>query len=268
MKWDLQLFADEGFEEGEDVDVVEDDGEENDDAEDLESSEEVQEATISQSELDRIIDRRLARERKRREKELEKSFGTSDMKQVNSFYNAGKLVAERAGRSPEEVVSRLHAQMRGNPKGETAQSSTAHYQTTPEGDAQVQEELREIRELLSHTKEEALQAEKTKARKEFGELYNKYEEDILDKSEDDGLSITDAAAIVLRPHLRDYYKTRQQEKQSIKKNKRVESGDGAPPSNDGDFKSKLSKAQMIAAKKMGVPLKDYYLRAKAAGKVE
>lgn len=211
--------------------------------------------TISQSMIDKLLDRRLARERAQQEKRLKKIFGTTNLQEAGEYFQAGKAVATSAGVTPRVVLDRLSGQLPQGTVGGTASDP-------------VRAELAEIRSLLQERDEaEARTAQEEEARKEFGKLYeeNRYEIDEL--AEEKNLTIPEAAAIVLRPHLKSAL-VRQTTTQKTQRRGAIVSSD-APAKTDGDDGAgKLTPAQLQVARKMGIPPAKYYKRLKEMGKID
>lgn len=268
MKWDLQLFADDDGEEPETDEDYEAPPEDDYDDYSDDSSEELTEdpetgKTVTQEELNRVIEKRLARERKKQEKQLKETFGTNDLKQAAEYYQAGMAVAQRAGVKPRDVLSRLRGQQG---QGQNPQDQSG-YQN--QGDEDMREELNEIKNMLATQHQQEMMAkEESAAKKEFGELFDKHREDIVERAEDDGLSLVDAAAVVLRPELKNYYNKRMQSKQENMKKKRVDRTNEGPAKSGEDVGSKLNAEQLRVAKKMGITPKKYYERLKKAGRID
>ncbi len=210
--------------------------------------------TFTQEELEAVLARRLARDRKQQSKKIEETFGTSNFDEVKGYYQAGRAVTQASGKTPAEVLNRLS----GGKQMQTNQSND------------VTKEIAEIKQLLSDQKvQETRTIQEKEAKKEFGNLYDSHKEDIEDMAEERGLALVDAAAIVLRPKLKEVYQSKSKAQQEHLRRKRIEGG-GEPPAGGGgeDIASKLSTAQMNVAKKMGIPLKKYYASLKALGEIE
>lgn len=213
-----------------------------------------------QSKINKIIEDRLARHDRKTQKTLKELFGTSDLKTAAQYYKAGQAVAQASGKTPQEVLQRL-AQQRQQQMGLNPQQQ-------PAGDG-VSKEIQEIKDILAVQREtEVREKESTEAKKEFGELYSKHEDDIQDMAEERGLSLVDAAAIVLRPHMSDLYSKRAQTKQEKVRKKRVEGSDESPGGKGVDPASVLSAAQKRAAQKMRLSYKDYYQQLKELGRID
>lgn len=201
-----------------------------------------------QERIDREIERRLARDRRKWEKRLERAFGTRDLDQAGQVYRAGQLVVQQSGRSPGDVISRLSQYGR---QGTTTPTAAAGNQSPPVDDA-VRRELAEIRETLMLDREQQMrEKQQTEARKEFGQLYDQHADDIEDLAEERGLSLADAAAIVLRPHLKEHYQRQAQSRQQTQRRRQVDASDQGPAGGDagGDYGSRLSDQEKRVALK-------------------
>lgn len=256
-KFDLQLFAEEeGEEEVEFEDLEAQGGETDEGAVDDEGGSEAGEVTFdedTQRQLEQKINQMTARERTRFEKKLKRIFGTTDLEKAGEFYRAGFAVSQASGRPPGEVVQRVT-----NPQ----QQQGAPQQGYP--DDTLRREIEDIKGLLSDKfEEEEKSVQEKEARQEFGSLYDEHKEDVEDTAEERGLSLTDAAAIVLRPHLKTFYEKRTQ--QSKKRRRRVEGSNEAPPKGEVDVSSKLTPEMKRIAAGMGLSQKEYYEHAKATG---
>ena len=255
LKMDLQLFAEDEDEiEEEDFEIEEEDYEEDDDvAEDAPLSEK-EENMLSQEQVNEIVQKRIAREMRKNDDRLKKIFGTSDLDLAANYYKAGYTVAQRAGLKPQDVVSRLSGQ--GNQQNPNA---------TMSNDNQLMQELQQIKDVIYSQETEKVKSNQAKeAKKEFGRLYDQYEADIEEVAEDRGLTLVDAAAIVLRPHLPKLYESREKKKKKMSRNRRVESTDGSPSKNV-DLAAALTPEMKRVAKKQGLSLKEYYKIAKDTG---
>ncbi len=141
-------------------------------------------------------------------------------------------------------------------------------QPVTQTDDSVKREIAEIKELISEERIEKVRSlQEAEARKEFGTLYDKHREDILDKAEELGLSIPDATAIVIRPKLREHVEETTRAKQQFKRNRRVE-GSGEGPVKEVDIAAALTPKEKRTAMKMGISLKDYYSQKKELGEIE
>ncbi len=249
----LQLFADapddmDGKDEFEDESYEEDLDEDTAEKAKAEISPEVQEF------LNQKINERIARERAQWERKLEKTFGTKDLQMAGEYYRAGQVVSQRAGLRPREVIQRL--------------SDQATSPGTPIAGDPIREELNEIKNLvMSQHEREILEREESEARKEFGKLYDEYSDEIRDLAEERGLSLTDAAAIVLRPKLKEFYETQSRARSESRRRKKIE-GTGDKPDKGFDPEAKLTSEQKRVAKKMGISYKEYYDQLKMLGRIE
>lgn len=242
----LQLFA-----EDEDVDEVFVDEEELEEGID-ESEEEEGEEKFSQEDLERVIGARIARERTKWERRMKKLFGTTDLQTAAEYYRAGHAVSRASNKPPQEVIQRVAGQAGVNP---------------PVG-GDLGRELSEIRSMLEAQHErESRDAQESEARKEFGTLYDDHYEDIIDMADERGLSLADAAAVVLRPHLSTLYEEKAKARAQSRRSRKVE-GTGDAPSKGSNVSSKLSASQKRTAQKMGVSYKDYYTQLKELGRID
>ncbi len=251
-------------------------------AEDFDPDPEPQDSEpLTQDEVQKVIDQNFAKWNRRNERQLRKQFGTSNIDEVREIYEAGKAVVERAGVAPSEVVGRLNQQ--GNQAGfqPTPQQRRSTFGAQPAAGAQndpavpnqnVMAEIQQLRELIvGRDQAEARKQEEARAKKEFGRLYEEYEMDIEDFAEDRGLSLDEAASIVLRPHLAEYYENRAQTRKQTARTRRVESSDGAEPGGSStpvDYRAALGPELVRIAKGQGLTPKQLYEKRKAAGKIE
>jgi len=232
---------------------------------------------LTQAELDEKIQRRLRRYDRKKEKEWEKKlreqFGTSNLDEAAQFYQAGRAVSERAGAPPTTIMERLRgkytqAQQQPQPQGgERTMQNTQPM--NPGGSDPTLEEIRELKEMLEEEREQkARQQQQKQARQEFGDLFEDYKMDIEDYAEDYGLPLQDAAAAVLRPHLKDHYQKRERKKRKVQRRKKVESTEEAPESQEEDPAAILTPREKEVARKMGMTQKRYYERAKTKGRFD
>lgn len=263
----LQCFAEED-EPNEDPVGIDDLDEPEDDygiEEPEDSDEEGPEATYkSQAEVDQAIKNRLARERKK----LAKMFGVDKLDDIGPYLQAGMAVSQSAGVSPGEVVNRLSGQQQSQQQQPNYRGYSPGY-SQPQQDNVTSQQLKQIQGMLESEREEKVRSQQeTLAKKEFGKLYDENYEDILDKAEETGLSLVDAATIVLRPKLREHLANQQAQKKRVKGQRKVESSSESPSGGDGDFSSKLSDREKRVAQKMNMSYKDYYSQLKALGRTE
>jgi len=263
LRLSLQLFAEEEEqeddyqeEEYEEVEGEYEEGEEED-----EGSKDDQTLTLTQREFDEKIKQLTAKERTKLEKRLSKLFGTKDLESAANYYKAGFAVSQASQKTPQEVIQRVQGRANtGNPgnPGTTG--------TPGSGSDHLQQEINEIKGILSEEREEkATQQQEKEARKEFGKLYDESKEDIQEIAEDKGLSLVEAASIVLRPRMAEVIEERQRAKKNMQKRRKVESSSEAPAKGDKDFGSKLSNDMKRAAQRMGLSYKEYYNHAKHTG---
>ncbi len=261
LRMNLQMFAeDQDDEPVEDTqDDYDDSGGDYEDPDDDYSDDEPDRITMTQSEFDQKINQLTAKERTKLEKRLAKLFGTKDLESAAEYYKAGYAVSQAAQRPPGEVIQRVQQQGRYAPSyqpGQQGQPASDH----------LQREIDEIKGLLSSEREEkVMMRQEQDARKEFGKLFDKHKDDVLETAEEKGLSLTEAAAIVLRPHMGEVMEERQRAKRSMQKKRRVEGSGEAPAKADRDAHNKLSPEHKKIAKRMGVSMKTYYERGKKKG---
>lgn len=239
-------------EEGELVEEYDEEGEE----------EEEEKVYKSQDEVDDIVKRRLERERRKVAKELGMS-----MEEAREYIEAGKTVSQAAQMTPSQVRQRLIQQQQQ--RGQQMQGQGQHQAPTPPPvDDDIRREIRELKQTLTEKEKADFQAqEESKARKEFGKLYDEYAEDIREKAEDLDISPVDAAAMVLRPKLKDHYENQTKKKQQTKKRRKVE-GSSESPKKENDPESKLSEKQKETARKMRIPFSKYAERLQEIGELE
>ena len=216
----------------------------------------------SQDEVDDIVKRRLERERRKVAKELGMS-----MEEAREYIEAGKTVSQAAQMTPSQVRQRLIQQQQQ--RGQQMQGQGQHQAPTPPPvDDDIRREIRELKQTLTEKEKADFQAqEESKARKEFGKLYDEYAEDIREKAEDLDISPVDAAAMVLRPKLKDHYETQTKKKQQSKKRRKVE-GSSESPKKENDPESKLSEKQKETARKMRIPFSKYAERLQEIGELD
>ncbi len=264
-KINLQLFAeddDEGGDEGDDSDEFD---EYKDDEGEGEEEQDDTSSYRSQADVDKAIENRLARERKK----LAKMFGVGKLEEAAPYLHAGRAVSQAAGLKPHEVVSRLGQQPQQQQQRPYQQGYAQGQQPPAVGDTAVLDRMSKIETLLESEREEKVRTQQeVEAKKEFGKLYDSNRDEIEDKAEELGLSLIDAATIVLRPKLKEHLETRQREKQTIKGKRRVESSSEGPPSGDDDISGKLTAEQKRVAQKSNLSYKDYYEQLKSLGRVE
>ena len=244
-KMDLQLLANDPDADDPKVDpeVLEDDTNEDGDGES-----DTPPTGIDQNGIQRIIDRKFRQWNKR----LEEQFGTSDLGHISENYRAGLAVSQAAGITPREVLGKLD---------ETTGGAAAP------GQPDVLVELRKLQNIvLGQHQEKVVEQQRAEARKEFGEMFDQYEGDIEDLAEERDLSLTDAAAVVLRPHLGKIYQQKAQAKTQNRR-KRIEGSDN-PPAGGEDLTTKLTPAQKRVAQAMRISLKDYAQQLKEMGNLD
>ncbi len=214
----------------------------------------------TQDEVDVAIERRLARERRN----LAKRMGFDSIEEAAEFANAGMAVASASGLSPAEVRQRLAQQAAAH----TQQGGNVPPQYGAVVSNDIQRELRELRNLVEDDRaEKARKQQITAARKEFGKLFDEYMDDIEDKADESGLSIMDAAAVVLRPKLREHIESTATKKKQVQRRRKVEGGDGKP-AEKVNYESALTAQEKRVAQKMGISFERYYQRKKELGEIE
>ncbi len=210
----------------------------------------------TQEEVDRAIKNRL----KRYEKKVSKDLGVS-LEEAKDWIEAGQSVSQASGLTPAQIKMKLEEQ-----KMQQAQEAGQVYQ--PQQD-DVKKELAEMRSLIEEDREQKVRGQQEQeARKEFGDLYGKYQDDIMDKAEDLGLSLVDAAAIVLRPKLHEVAEDRVRNKQKVKKTRKVEDSSDSPDKGEVDLRTALSPGEKRVAQRMGLTLEQYYEQKKELGEIE
>lgn len=245
---------------------------------------EVGEKPVSEKQLKK----RLARERRKMQKELREAFGTSDLSEAKSYYEAGRAVTNRAGTTPDEVVSRLNQRNQQQPQQQQPQQSRQsgnrpyrrrsatfggrnNQQQQPSDPSQdMLQEIQEMKNLLlSEREEKARTQQEQEARQEFGDLYEEYEFEIEDYAEDHGLSLADAAAVVLRPHLKDLYQQQARKRKQVERRRQVDDSGGSPGGKETvNYRSKLSAEARRIAEQTGIGYKKMYEKRVASGKIE
>ena len=189
------------------------------------------------------------------------------MEEAKDYIEAGRTVSQAAQMSPSQVRQRLIQQQQQ--RGQQMQNQGYNQAPSPPpANDDLRNEVRELKSMLTEKEKGEYQAqEESKARKEFGKLYDEYAEDIREKSEDLDISPVDAAAMVLRPKLKDHYEQQTKKKQQTKKQRRVEGSNDKPP-KENDPESSLSEKQKTTARKMRIPLDKYYNRLVETGEIE
>lgn len=238
-------------------DQYEDDPVEEEYADEPEDDVEEEAVYRTQEEVDDAIKRRL----KRYERKVAKELGDLSVQEAREWIEAGKSVAEASGLTPAQIKMKLEES-----RMQQAQQTGQPY--TPAVDP-VKQELAEMRSMLEEDRhEKTRRLEEQEARKEFGDLYTKYEDSIVDKAEEHGLKLADAAAIVLRPKLRELTEQKVRTKQQVQKQRKVEDSSGAPDTKTVDFRTALTPREKEAARKMHLTLEQYYEQKKLLGEIE
>lgn len=221
----------------------------------------------TQEEFDSALERRLKRERIKMAKEL-----GVPLEQAKEYIEAGMTVSQAANMSPSQIKQRLLQQQQA--RGQQMQPQGGYYQgqpqqfTPPPANDDVRQEIKELKTMLTEKDmKDLMKQEEAKARQEFGKLYDDYAEDIREKAEDLDISPVDAAAMILRPKLKDHYENQTKKKQQFKKRRKVEGSEEGPQKGE-DPNVALSDSQKRAAQKMRIPLDKYYQRLKELGEIE
>jgi len=212
----------------------------------------------SQEEVDQAIERRLQRERKK----LAKMFGVSKLDEISPYVQAGQSVVQASGLTPKEVADRMAAyrQQQGQ-QGQTGDQGSAP------GNPALDQKLNKIESMIEEDKVTRVrQQQEAEAKKEFGDLYMQNKDDIEDKAEDLGLSLVDAAAIVLRPKMKEHLTEKQRKKQELRSKRKIE-GSGGPPTDEKTPSSQLTEAQKKIADRYGIGHDKYYAQMKRRGKI-
>lgn len=222
------------------------------------------EGKLTQEQVNEIVEKRLARERRKQDKELAKKLGVP-VDQAREYIDAGLSVAQASGLTPAQIRERIKQGQQGS--GQQAQGQQQQYQQyNPQDD--IKQEINEIRGILSDEREQKIRSQQEQeAKKEFGSLYDEHVEDIEEKAEDYGISLVDAAAIVLRPKIREHVENETRQKQQAKRKRKLEGG-GDPPAKGEDVASKLTQKQIEVANKMRIPLEKYYKNLQELGEIE
>lgn len=259
-KLDLQLFADDEEEQEEEELEEEEFDEEEEGEEEPEEEEQGNVVQMTQEELDQIVEKRLARERKKQEKQLAELFGTQNLEEAAQYYKVGHEVSQAAKKTPQEVLQRL-AQQRGGQQTQGQQQPAAV-------DNELRQKLERLETLFLSEKEQEQQQQQLKeAREEFGTYFDQHRDEIEDMAEERGLSLADAAAVVLRPKLGDIAEQRSQKKSKQRRRKAADTSDGKPASKQS-VSGKLTAEQKRTAQKMGLSYSKYYEQLKALGRIE
>ncbi len=270
-KIDLQLFAEE-LEDGvddletEDVEEFEDDlNDDLDDAEDSENDSEEAEpkekpkfSQEQQVEINKIIDKVFGKKRSKWEQEVTGTLGVNSLKEAVDYVHAGRAVSGSAKVPPSEIVNRLQAKGLYNPTQGSAND--------PDKDG-LRKDIDDIKAVLYNEREEKVRSiQEQEAIKSFGnKVYRDNEMDIKEKADEMGISLVDAAAIVLRPKLSRIAEERAKAKKADRSRRSLDSGDAGTSGNTAV--EKLSQAQKKTAQRMGLSYKDYYDQLKELGRI-
>lgn len=250
-KFDLQLFADE---EAESEQVSE--GEQGEEVEGQEETEEEAEIRMSQEEFNRTIQSRLAREKKKMEKQLTQMFGTENLQEASQFYQIGQQLAKTSNKSPQEIMQRLQRQ--------SGQQTTQSGQAV--SDPQLYSELQELKQMIT-TREEQEQREKeeAEARKKFGRYFDQHWDAIQDKADEKGLTLEEAATLVLGPEMTKIKEEQQKNKKQVQRKRKLDSTD-EKPADEGNPAAQLTEDEKRTAQKQGISYAKYLENKKALGR--
>ncbi len=246
-----------------DVNVEEEETEQEEHTEETETAGEEQ-VYRSQEDVDNAIKNRL----KRFEKKIAKDLG-SGLDEAKELIAAGRAVTQASGLSPAQIRERLAAQRQQHGYGTQGYRSQGQEATPPQSapNDDVRQEINEIKNLISEEREEKVKKiQEDEARKEFGELFDSHADDIYEKAEDTGLSLADAAAVVLRPKLREHLEERTKAEMRTKRSRKLDDS-SAGPEKHVDVNSVLSPDQKRVATRMGIGYKKYYEQLKELGQV-
>ena len=238
---------------------------------DVESSEEEDQheesEVLTKEEVNEIVQNRLARDRKKRERELAQQLGVP-VEEAKEYIAAGRDVSQASGLTPAQVRQRL-AESRAQQSGQYSSQGAVHHGQSAAYPDDVRNEINEIKHLISEERtEKILEKQKNEARKEFGKLYDDFSDDIADMAEERGLTLVEASAIVLRPKLRKHYETQAKAKQQFRKNRRVDSSKEGPVKDTTDYKAALTAKEQSVAQRMGISLEKYYKQKRALNEIE
>ncbi len=241
---------------GEGDDPEEEEFEENDDGvEGAAGGTEEEEQYLTQDDFDRVLKRKHAQW----ERKFARRLGFKSVEEALPYLQAGRVVSEAANMNPSEVVTRVSGGAQYNQPGAP--------QAVGPGSTQLEQRLDRIEGLLEEDRgAQLLKSQEAEARKEFGVLYEKHRDEIEDKADELGLSLLDAAAIVLRTQLQGHFKAQVSARKQAQRRKKVDSSDGAAASKD-DVNIVLTPAQKRVAKRMNISYKDYYQQLKELGRV-
>lgn len=193
-------------------------------------------------------------------------FGTQDLGQVREGYMAGNLIAQAGRVSPAELIRRFQQMQKQQQPGSQGQSNQP--QANQPSD-ELQQQIAQLTALvMGQQQEEQKQTQEKEARAEFGDaLYEANALAIQEKAEQTGLTLAEAAAVVLRPQLKGILKDQVQKSQAQKSRKRVDKTTGKPASRREGAES-LPKELRDLAKSYGMDPEEYYKLAKQTGLIE
>jgi len=212
--------------------------------------EEEKETYLTQDDFDRVLKRKHAQW----ERKFARRLGFKTVEEAMPYLQAGQMVSQQTQVAPGEIVNRL--------SGTTTPLQPG---TTPAVNP-MEQRLDRIEGLLEDDRTaKILKTQEAEARKEFGVLYEKYQDEIEDKADELGLPLQDAAAIVLRPHLQEHFQAQTVAKKQAQRRKKLE-GSGDAASNTEDVVGKLTPAQKRVARKMNLSYQDYYKQLKELGR--
>lgn len=231
-----------------------------DDQQELETEDHEEETVYrTQEDFDRAIKNRL----KRYERKVAGELGVS-LQEAKDWIEAGRSVSQASGLTPAQIKMKLEETRMQN-----AQQAGQSYQPNVYPQDDVKKELAEMKSLIEEDRVEKVRTrQEQEARKEFGDLFSKHQDDIEEKAEEFGLSLVDAAAIVLRPKLKEYTETRVRNKQQLSKSRKIEDSNDSPDTKEVDLRTALTDKEKRTAQRMGVSLEKYYNQKKALGEIE
>ena len=244
------------------------------------------EPRLPQSKVDEILNKHTAKERSRFEKQLREKFGTTNLDEIEQYYQAGYGVATTSGQNPSQVVERLTRQWGyqprlNNPAGAPPPAGQHQHQQQQQPGAfgapppvgqndDIMSEVQKLRELVEGEKvAEARRQQESQARKEFGaDLYDEHVTDIREYAQEKDLSLVEAAAVILHPHVIEKTREREKNKQETRKRRSVDAGDTTATAEPVDYGRALGPDLRRMAREFGISYKKLYERRKAAGKIE